>query len=51
MKKKCAVYREGTMNEWTCQKWFVKFCDGDFLLNDDVMSSRPIEVDGIQIKR
>ena len=24
-KKICAVYREGTVTDWTCQKWSVKF--------------------------
>ena len=24
-KKICAVYGEGAMTDWTCQKWFVKF--------------------------
>ena len=24
-KKICAVYREGAMTDWMCQKWFAKF--------------------------
>ena len=24
-KKICAVYGEGAVMDWTCQKWFVKF--------------------------
>ena len=24
-KEICAVYGEGAMTDWTCQKWFVKF--------------------------
>ena len=31
-------------------KWFVKFCAGDFLLDKAPWSSRPVEVDGNQIK-
>ena len=33
-----------------CQKWFVKFCTGDFSLDDAPWSGRPPEVDGDQIK-
>ena len=33
-KKICAVYREGSVTDRTCQKWFAKFCAGDFLLED-----------------
>ena len=37
MKKKekiCAVYGENAVADQTCQKWFVKFCAGDFSLAD-----------------
>ena len=27
--KMCAVYGEGAVADWTCQKWFAKFCAGD----------------------
>ena len=30
--KICAVCGEGTMTDPTCQKWFVKFCAGDLLV-------------------
>ena len=33
-KKICAVYGEGAVTDWTCQKWFVKFHAGDFSLDD-----------------
>ena len=33
-KKICAVYGEGAVTDSTCQKWFVKFCAGDFSLDD-----------------
>ena len=33
-----------------CQKWFVKFCAGDFSLNDAPWLDRPVEVDNDQIK-
>jgi len=33
-KKICAVYGEGAVTDWICQKWFVNFCAGDFLLDD-----------------
>ena len=32
-KKICAVYREGAVTDQGCQKWFVKFHAGDFLLD------------------
>ena len=44
-KKICAVYGEGAVNDRTCQKWFEKFCAGDFLLDDAPGSARPVEVD------
>ena len=44
-KKICAVYGEGAVTDGTCQKWFVKFHAGDFLLDGAPWSSRPVEVD------
>ena len=29
--KICAEYGEGAVNDQMCQKWFMKFCAGDFL--------------------
>ena len=49
-KKICAVYGEGAMTDQTCQKWFVKFCAGDFSLDDAPQSGRPVEVDSDQIE-
>ena len=49
-KKVCAVYGEGAVIDRTCQKWFVKFRAGDFLLDNAPRSGRPVEVDGDQIK-
>ena len=49
-KKICAVYREGAVTDRMCQKWFVKFLAGDFLLDDAPWSGRPVEVDSGQIK-
>ena len=46
-KKTCAVYGEGAVTDSACQKWFAKFCAGDFLLDDAPQSGRPIEVDQI----
>ena len=50
-KKTCKVYGEGALTDWMCQKWFVKFCAGDFLLDDAPQSGRPIEVDSDQIRK
>ena len=33
-KKIYAVYGEGAVTDWTCQKWFAKFHAGDFSLDD-----------------
>ena len=49
-KKICAAYGEGAVRDQTCQKWFVKFCAGEFSLDDDPWSERPVEVDSDQIK-
>ena len=49
-KKICAVYGEGAVTDQTCQKWFVKFCTGDFSLDDALWSGRLVEVDRNQIE-
>ena len=49
-KKICAVYGEGAVTDWTCLKWFAKFCAGDFSLDDAARSGRPVEVDSNQIE-
>ena len=49
-KKICAVYGEGALTDRMCQKWFAKFCAGDFLLDDAPLSGRPVEVDSDQIE-
>ena len=49
-KKFCAVNGEGTVTGQTCQKWFVKFCAGDLLLDNAPWSGRPVEVDSDQIE-
>ena len=43
-----AVYGEGAVADQTCQKWFVKFCAGDFLLDDAPWSARPVQVNSDQ---
>ena len=50
-KKVCAVYGDGAMTDWGCQKWFAKVCAGDFSLDDDApRSGRQVEVDSDQIE-
>ena len=44
-KEMCAVYGEITVTDCTCQKCFVKFCAGDFLLARAPWPGRPVEVD------
>ena len=41
----CAVYGEGVVTEKICQKWFVKFCAGDFSLDNAPQLGRPGEAD------
>ena len=48
MKKKCAVCGEGAVTEQTCQKWFAKYCTGDFSLDNAPGSGRPAEADSNQ---
>ena len=49
-KKICAVYGEGAVTDQMCQKWFAKFCAGDFSLDDAPRLGRPVEVDSDRIK-
>ena len=44
------MYREGDVIDQLCQKWFVKFCVGDFLLDVAPQSGRPVEVDSDKLK-
>ena len=48
--KICAVYGEGAVTDWMCQKLFAKFHAGDFLLDNAPQSGWPAEVDRDQIK-
>ena len=50
IKKICAVYGEGAVTDEMWQSWFVKFCAGDFLLDDAPQSGRPLDVDNDQMK-
>ena len=44
-KRICAVYGEGAVTDRTCQKWFAKFCDRAFPLDDAPRLGRLVEVD------
>ena len=50
MQKKICVVYEGVVTAWVCQKWLVKFCTGNFLLDNAPQSDRPVEVDSNQIE-
>ena len=51
LKKICAVYGGGAVNDRLCQKWFAKFCAGDFSMDYDApWAGRPVEVDSNQIE-
>ena len=41
---------EGAVTDRMCQKWFVKFCAGDFSLDDAPRSGGSVEVDSDQIE-
>ena len=41
-KQICAVYREGVVTDQTCQTWFAKFHEGNFLLDNAPWSGRPV---------
>ena len=45
-----AVCGEGAVTDQTCQKWFVKFCVGDFSLDNVPGLGISIEVDSDQIE-
>ncbi|CAK9821561.1 Histone-lysine N-methyltransferase SETMAR [Anthophora retusa] len=48
-KKVTDVHEEGAVNERMVQRWFKKFQDVDFSLNDEKRSGRPINIDKDQI--
>ena len=46
----CMVYREGVIGESTARKWFAKFKNGNFDINDTPRSKRPSEFDEDHLK-
>ena len=42
------MYGEDAVTDQMCQKWFVKFYTGDFLLDDGPWLGRPVEIDSDQ---
>ena len=49
IKRLVLCMQEGAVNDQMCQKWFVMFQAGDFLLNDCPWLGRPDEIDSNQI--
>ena len=49
-KKICAVYGEGAVMDQMCQKWFAKFCAGDFWKDIATWPCRPVEIDSDEIE-
>ena len=49
-KKVCVVCGEGAVSDRMCQKWFVNFLGGDFLLDHAPWLGRSVEVDSNQIE-
>ena len=50
MHKRLVRCMEKVLTDGTCQKWFSKFCAGDFLLDYTPWLGRPFKVDSDQIK-
>ena len=48
LEKISSVYGEGAVTGQTFQKWFAKFCTGDFLLDKSPWLSRPVAIDSHQ---
>ena len=46
----CMVYGEGVIGESTARKWFVKFKNGNFDIDDTARSGRPPEFDEDHLK-
>ena len=49
-RKICVVYGEGAVTEGTCQKWFVKFPAGGFLLDDAPWSVDKVKLIAITLR-
>ena len=49
-KKIFSVYGEGAETDWTCQKWFVKFCAREFLLDNALQSADQLKLIAIKLK-
>lgn len=49
-RKLCAVYGNDALKERQCRNWFAKFRSGDFSLQDEHRSGRPVKVDDDKIK-
>ena len=47
----CNVCGEGAVTEQTCQKWFAKYCTGDFSLDNAPGSGRLAEADNNQTEK
>ena len=50
MQKRFVQCMEKVLTDGICQKWFSKFCAGDFLLDYTPWLGRPVKVDSDQIK-
>ena len=46
----CMVYGEGVISEYTARKWFAKFKNGNFDIDDTPRSGRPSEFDEGHLK-
>jgi len=47
----CAAYRENSISHTTCKRWYQKFRQEDFSLEDEPRAGRPqkIEMDELQV--
>ena len=46
----CMIYGEGVIGESTVRKWFAKFKNGNFDIEDTLRSERPTEFDEDHLK-
>ena len=46
----CAVQGEGAVTDSACQKWFAKFCAGDFSPDDAPQSGNQLKLTAIKLR-
>jgi len=44
----CAAYGENAISHTTCKRWYQKFCQEDFNLQDEPRAERPQKIEKIE---